>query len=168
MQKISSLTLAIALITIAFSSNLFSMESSIETYQNLLRKIATHHLHDMKYEEWSKLTDLITPEVLADAHRKSSETERLFKGTALKLISRSEKTKTRIDIKKKGSQPDIHYKVNSDFSAFRIYVNNPLEIESVVEKIQYVARENKGFSFIRNSIKDGNRMTDIVQYVFVY
>jgi hypothetical protein len=83
------------------------------------------------------------------------------------LISRSAKKISRIHIKKTGSQPDIAYKVNSDFSAFRIQVE-PAQIAHTMKLVQEVTERAGGRLFIRNPIEKDGVLQDIVQYAFAY
>jgi hypothetical protein len=75
----------------------------------------------------------------------------------------------RIEIKKKGTQADIGFKVNSDFIAYRVSVP-PAKIADAVKKIEEVTRQNGGVSHIRNPIIDQEtgKQNDIIQYLFVY
>jgi len=142
------------------------MESEIQLYKAKLYEIAPQYLSDMTATTWAELIPLITQNVLDDASRESVNYRKLF-DIEIPLISRPTKTLERILIKQQGKQKDIAYKVNSDFSAFRIHVN-PDHIKSTVEKICNIVKDHNGYYHIRNPIEIDGKIQDIVQYMFVY
>jgi hypothetical protein len=118
-------------------------------------------------EIWRDLSHFINQSVLDDAHSKSAYIVDLYK--PLKLVTRSVKKMSRIVIKKTETKNYMDFKLNSDFIAFRIVVEEPSNISSVVDKLYSITREIGGKSIILTDILDENKEPiDIIQYVYVY
>jgi hypothetical protein len=122
--------------------------------------------YDSNSTVWTELTPLITEEVLVDAHRSCKKYEEVFVGMGVE--SRPLKTMKRIEIKKQANRPDVPFKVNSDLCAVRLPTYDIASISSHMVEIRKRVLEEEGLFYLRNNIMDGQTVTDIIQYAFVY
>lgn len=117
-------------------------------------------------EGWKKCTELITPEVLKEAHsfalEKAKEYRHLLQKEGIAGVSVTPRAEKSIErIKQKALKGD-HFKVNSDLSAIRISAS----IESMPAVIRLLRRAN--FVVERNSVLDPDtgKLADIAAYFF--
>jgi len=151
-------------------------------YINLLSKITLNILSDMYNPFYSQLTEYINQEILNDAHDKSIEFANDYKDKyKYDIITRQLKKMERILIKKEKNNADINFKINSDFSAFRIItevndITNKLddleryfkEIDGLYFSRNTIVKDNDNFYLLRNSNDLTSKYKDIVVYSFGY
>lgn len=150
------------------------LSSSVKLYTNALNKLLP--LTDEKIigyqEEWSELTDLITDEVLEDAFKQRYRFERVLNTQNHRLVNavvmKPLKTFERIAIKR--TTATSQFKVNSDFIAARMLVQNPAYIMDVYERLRYNINARGGQCILRNtiiaSVNSKPQVQDIVAYAF--
>jgi hypothetical protein len=93
-------------------------------YTNILSKITINIFNNMFEPFYSQLTENITQDILDEANKMSKQFVIDYKEkNGYEITSRPVKKIERINIKKQNNKPDINFKVNSDFSAFRINTN---------------------------------------------
>ena len=135
-------------------------------YQEVLSKIVRKCGLSNYGNEWGQLYEHINQNVLNDAHNLSQHIYQYY--YPLELIPRKCKTIDRIKTKHSEKKRDKEFKVNSDFIAFRVKVSEPTNIPAVIEYIANKTNEIGGVYHIRNPIINNNKLTDIIQYIYVY
>lgn len=154
----------------------------INNYINILSKITANIFANMYDPFYSQLTENICQDVLDEANKMSNQFVIDYKEkNNYEIIARPAKKMERIIIKKQYNKPDIHFKVNSDFSAFRI--NTKInDITNKLDDLENYFKNINGLFFLRNPIiKDNNdfyllknyddfnsKYKDIVVYAFAY
>ena len=132
-------------------------------YTKLLSYMMPEQLYQLDNEAWSNLSALINESVLADAHSKVNEVKSCFQ--PLNLLSRPMKKYSRVLVKQSEDKKyNKDFKVNCDFLAFRIGVDDPCNIQSVVDTVVSKTTDHKGWCFVRNN----EYGPDIVRYVYAY
>lgn len=152
------------------------------TYTKLLEKITLNEFSDVLHKCYFNLTKEINQDVLNEANELSKQFMTDYKKIYnYEITSRPVKKIERILIKQQRTTSDIYFKVNSDFSAFRINT----EVNDITNKLDDLAKyfkDNNGLYFLRNPvIKDENnfyllknsddynsKYKDIVVYSFGY
>lgn len=140
----------------------------MNSYTKLLSKIASLYLSQPDSIEWKKLYNHVDQKILDNAYSYTNKIIELYH--PLKLQPRKSKNYERVKNKNKESkQYSKDFKVNCDFLAFRICVDEPYNIKDTIDKIIKITEKNNGIFHIRNSIIDKNgNLIDIIQYVYVY
>jgi hypothetical protein len=152
-----------------------------ESYTNLLGSITSDIFSDMKNPFYSTLTDHITQNVLDEAFKLSKLFMTDYAETHdYQLLARNCKTIERINTKKQRISPDIHFKVNSDFIAYRVNTNVD-DIPHKLHDLKEFFKKSDGLFFLRNELffendsfyflRDNSALTkykDIVAYAYAY
>jgi hypothetical protein len=154
----------------------------IFNYTNILSKITFNVLSDMLNPFYSNLTKEINQDILNEANELSKQFALDYKEKyGYEIVSRPVKKMERILVKQQRNNSDIHFKVNSDFSAFRINT----EVNDIVNKLddlqKYfsdmdglyflrnpIIKEEQHFYLLRNSDDSTSKYKDIVVYSFGY
>lgn len=143
--------------------------ATVTPYKELLSSIVLEHkaFQDVNHTCWKDLVGLITSDVLADAHKASTEYVELFRG--MNVVARPLKSMSRITVKAQGTRPDVPFKVNSDLCAIRVPTYNVSLIKPIMNELQKRVASFNGEFYIRNNIEDSEgNCTDIIQYAFAY
>lgn len=152
-----------------------------DSYTNLLTTLTLDVFSDMKNPFYSTLTEYITQNVLDEAFQLSKLFMTNYAETHdYQLLARNCKTIERINTKKQRVAPDIHFKVNSDFIAYRVHTSVN-DIPNKLNDLKEFLESSGGLFFLRNELyfendsfyflRDNDVSTkykDIVAYAYAY
>lgn len=112
---------------------------------------------------WNELNNLITQDVLNDAFSEGQKIHYTDIVGGCKLQTRTSKTMERINVKKAMTdRPDLGFKTNCDFMAYRL-LNK--DISKIPEMVDMIVDQNNGNPVY---VRPQSFGPDIVQYMYVY
>lgn len=175
---ISKTTLLTASLFLALVYSPFSQASekavldsdpSVSLYKKALESAVNNDLGRWDAPSWRELYPLITKQVLEDAFTQAPIVKKLLTSLKLHVISRPQKSIKRVLKKQEGQRPGIGFKVNSDFAAFRVFLKDVNQIDSVIDEIASEVTSRGGKAHIRGKIRDGEgKLNDVVNYIYIY
>lgn len=142
------------------------------SYTDKLATLTADVFKDMKNPFYSTLSPLVTQDVLHDAYEMAHAFKKAYDQDRMGEVClevRKEKSLDRVLKKLERNSPDIHFKANSDFIAFRLNCDIHELRQEVADHMEYVTRKG-GIVFERNLIISENtgKLTDIVTICFAY
>ncbi len=137
----------------------------MKSYKEQLAEVVAEIGLDINNDAWKTCNSLITQEVLDDAHSKVNEVQKLIGPAESRKCKTIERVKEKIENPPKFT-PD--FKINSDFLGFRINTDDINIIYGISNDLKKKIEAVGGVYKIRNDIKNGEDLTDIVLYSFGY